>query len=231
MIIPEIEDNKPCSLLCGEHGRCQRYTNKKSLSFCRCDQGYSGSRCQIKEKCSYCLTSSICICPLEKFVRFCYLKHSVCQSCSHDSVCVLTDDRISLNRFTCLCSEGYFGERCENENNQITIDFNRTIIENKSLLLFHFITAFSNAEHERITVLKKVPFDDQNLKISITQMFHILIVEISNEDYYLAILREIFIQKFHRNNVCLFIDQLNKTLSQYEYSSSSEILSIIMSKI
>ncbi len=54
-----------------------------SYYFCQCNQGYFGSYCQHKHPChclndSFCFNSSICICPLYKFGRYCHLKHSIC---------------------------------------------------------------------------------------------------------------------------------------------------------
>jgi hypothetical protein len=48
LIIPETREIESCLLSCGEHGKCMRYTNNKSLFFCQCDQGYAGSQCQNK---------------------------------------------------------------------------------------------------------------------------------------------------------------------------------------
>ncbi|CAF5042204.1 unnamed protein product, partial [Rotaria sp. Silwood1] len=64
--------SKSCPLYCGDHGHCVEYINHKFLYFCQCDEGYSGSQCNIKHNCScspdsYCLTSSICVCPMNKF--------------------------------------------------------------------------------------------------------------------------------------------------------------------
>ncbi|CAF4269005.1 unnamed protein product, partial [Rotaria sordida] len=41
LIIPEVQENKLCTLSCGEHGQCMRYTNMNNSVFYRCDQGYS----------------------------------------------------------------------------------------------------------------------------------------------------------------------------------------------
>jgi hypothetical protein len=115
---------------------------------------------------SFCLTSSIYICPLNKFGRYCHLKHSICQSsnnpCQHNGLCIPTDDRIHL---TCFCPDDYSGERCENPNNKIDIHLDQTIVSDNSLLLLHLITAFQNAEHERITLLKKIPLNNENVTI------------------------------------------------------------------
>jgi hypothetical protein len=233
LIIPEKEDNEQCTLLsCGEHGKCRHYINNKSLYFCQCDQGYSGSQCQIKHECncsndSFCFNSSICICPLHKFGLHCHLKHSICESsnnpCQNKGICIPTDDRIGLKDFICFCRDDYSGSRCENKNNQIDLQFNEIILFNTSLLLLHFITAFKNAEHERITQLKKIPFDDKNLTIYVTQSFNILLIQIPNRDYYLAVLREIFLPSEHiytkisLKQRCLSIDELNNTIGEYEY--------------
>ncbi|CAF4253835.1 unnamed protein product, partial [Rotaria sordida] len=40
--------SKLCTLYCGKHGHCVEYINRKFLYFCQCDEGYSGSQCNIK---------------------------------------------------------------------------------------------------------------------------------------------------------------------------------------
>ncbi|CAF4247034.1 unnamed protein product [Rotaria sp. Silwood2] len=103
-----------CPLFCGEHGR------------------YSGSHCTIKDNCScssdsYCLTSSICVCPMNKFGSKCYLKSLICQTsnpCQNNGLCISVDDSIALNNFACLCTESFYGTRCENIKNRIDITFN-----------------------------------------------------------------------------------------------------------
>ena len=79
LFIPEVRETESCSLFCGNHGRCIRYTNKKSLFYCQCNQGYSGSSCDLTHSCqcsndSICLASTICVCPLHKFGSYCLLK-------------------------------------------------------------------------------------------------------------------------------------------------------------
>ncbi|CAF4908411.1 unnamed protein product, partial [Rotaria sp. Silwood2] len=65
LVIPEVPENKLCTLSCGKHGRCMKYTNMNNLFFCRCDQGYAGIFCNITYQCqcsndSFCLAPSIC---------------------------------------------------------------------------------------------------------------------------------------------------------------------------
>lgn len=191
-----------CPLSCGEHGRCRRYINKNSSYFCQCDQGYSGIRCEISHPChcakdSWCLAPSICVCPLNKFGPHCYLKYSICESnnnpCQHNGICVPSDDRINLNGFFCICSSDYSGSRCENVNNRIDLHLNdRELIQNRFLLV-HFITVFKNADHQRTTILKKMPYNAPILTFPVSQPFHIVFVQIPRKSYYLAILRETYI--------------------------------------
>jgi hypothetical protein len=156
------------------------------------------------------------------------LKHSICQlsnnPCQNNGFCIPNDARISLTTFTCLCPEGYSGEHCQNKNTRIDIRLNEIIISSSSLVLIHFITSFENAEHERTTLLKKVPFDQKSLTIYVTQPFNILFVEIPNQHYYLAVLREIYIPSEHiyteiqtQQRCSSITELLNSTLLQYEY--------------
>ncbi|CAF0761345.1 unnamed protein product [Adineta steineri] len=124
-----------CPLSCGIHGKCIAYINKNSSYFCKCNQGYSGIYCQKEHNCtcssdSLCITSSICICPINKFGSKCYLKHSFCQSCENNGLFISNDNRFHLtNNFTCLCQEEFYGIRCENTKNQIDIEFNEETIK------------------------------------------------------------------------------------------------------
>ncbi|UJR07008.1 hypothetical protein I4U23_011297 [Adineta vaga] len=233
--IPELPNHESCTLSCGEHGKCMNYINNKSLSFCLCNDGYSSTDCNIKHQChcaddSFCLTSTICICPLNKFGSYCHLKHSSCQtktnnSCEHNGVCIPVDDRISLTEFTCFCPEDYSGKRCEIENTRIDIYLNEEIRSITSLVLIHFITSFNHGEHERRTLLRKISFNQKILTVYNTKSFHILFVQIPNKYYYLTILREVFHPSEHiRTEIqlkkrCFSIDQLilNETFQQYEY--------------
>ncbi|CAF2014150.1 unnamed protein product, partial [Rotaria magnacalcarata] len=150
---------------------------------------------------SFCLASFICVCPLYKFGSRCYLKHSICQlshnPCQHNGICVPNDDRIDLKGFTCICSQDYSGSRCENINNRIEIYLRDTKIQESSLLFIHFITAFKNVEHQRITLLKKVPYNRHGLTLYVSQPFNILLLQIPNGSYYLGILRETFMPSEH----------------------------------
>ena len=233
LIIPETPQIESCLLSCGHHGKCMRYTNPKSLLFCQCDQGYSGFQCQNKDQChcandSFCLHSLICLCPLYQFGSFCHLTHSICHSsnnpCQHNGSCIPIDHRIDLKGFTCFCSEDYSGERCQNKNNRIDISLDQTIRSKSSLLLIHFVAAFPNAEHERTTQLKRIPYNENSLTIYAKQSFHILFIQIPDKDYYLTVLREQFLaSEYIQTEVsskqrCSSLHELvNETYFEYEY--------------
>ena len=233
LVIPDGRNTESCSLACGDHGQCTRYINQKSMFFCRCDQGYSGSECRIAHPCScaqdsFCLAASVCVCPLHRFGIHCHLRRSICQPsnnpCKHQGFCVPTDDRISLSGFTCFCSTDYSGERCENSNNQVQIDLDRKLIKMNSIVILHFITAHTDAEHERTIVLKKISLHQDFLIVHLSQPFHILFVQLPYQDYYLAILRqtlhpaEHIRTALHDEQRCRPIRHLlNVTLLEYSY--------------
>jgi hypothetical protein len=116
-----------------------RYINKESSFFCQCDQGYFVADCNTTHNCN-CAHDSICFSP------------SICQlssnSCQHNEVCIPDDDRISLTTLTCLCSEEYSGEQCQNRSTRIDIQLNEILISNTSLIFIHFIKVFGNIDHE-----------------------------------------------------------------------------------
>ncbi|CAF2695456.1 unnamed protein product [Rotaria sp. Silwood2] len=234
LFIPSNQQLKSCSLFCGNHGKCISYINKKILYFCQCDQRYSGNQCHIKHNCScssdsYCLTSSICICPIYKFGQNCYLKHSNCQllnkSCENNGLCIPNDDRIAINSLTCLCQENFVGNKCEkNIQSRVDLEFYEDLIQRESLIFAHFITTFENSEHQSITTLYKIKYGINIITIYIKQPFHILLIEFSNHNYYLTVLREIFIQseyiktKIQLNTRYNSIQQImNSTFQTYSY--------------
>ncbi|CAF2718493.1 unnamed protein product [Rotaria sp. Silwood2] len=234
LIIPEVRENKLCTLSCGEHGRCMKYTNMNNSFFCRCNQGYTGTFCNMTHRCqcsndSFCLAPSICVCPLNKFGSRCYLKRSICQSmnnpCQHNGLCIAIDDRIKLHGFICDCKEDYQGEQCQYKSNQIDIRIDETILTISSSFILHYIIAFDRyTRHERKTIIKKIAFGDNTMTIYARQPFNILFIQIPNGDYYLTILREKYIpseyihtQVVPKNRCYSALDLYNDTFRQYEY--------------
>ncbi|CAF3335750.1 unnamed protein product [Rotaria socialis] len=100
----------------------------------------------------------------------------------------------------CLCPPNYFGAQCQWQNQHVSLTLQfiwRGVWVCGSLLFVHFITAFKNAEHQRTTLLKKVPYNRHGLTLYVSQPFNILLLQIPNGSYYLGILRETSIPSEH----------------------------------
>ncbi|UJR20053.1 hypothetical protein I4U23_023187 [Adineta vaga] len=208
----EYDYQQSCLLSCGLHGKC---------TFCNITYECSCA------KDSICLSSSICVCPIHKLGSLCYVKHPICHPsnnpCQHNGLCIPNDDRIGLTTFTCLCSQEYSGERCQNRNVQIVIHFNSIFNLATTFLYVNLITAFQNSIPERVVSLKKIPFDQKYIKLYAVKPFNILFIQMSYHEYYLAILREKYlssedisteVQLKHR---CHHIKELlNETYLQYK---------------
>ncbi|CAF1687729.1 unnamed protein product, partial [Adineta ricciae] len=169
--------------------------------------------------------SSICICSLYQFGSKCYLKHQTCQfsinPCENEGQCVPNDDRVALDTFTCVCKEGFFGERCENRQTRIDIQFTD---ESNLPILVHLITAYESSTHLKSTILKQIKYGQNQVTILTTNTFHLGFVEFLPGDYYLIIKRENVIKSEHiqtkllPNYRCLFINELlNETLKSFHY--------------
>jgi hypothetical protein len=236
IIIPsdKAQSSINCSLECGIHGKCFDYFNSNK-SFCHCDQGYSGRFCNLTYECScssdsICLNFSICLCPINKFGSQCYLKHPSClpdNPCKNNGQCIPVDDRINKHDFICLCTEHYMGTNCEYQSNRIDIHFKTDIIP--SIIFAHFIIAFDDKQHERITTFKKVPFDHQSISLFTSLSYNILFIEFFNNSY-LTVVREKFISSEHLSidigidNMCVNFTTLfnstilaHKTLRRWKY--------------
>jgi hypothetical protein len=104
------------------------------------------------------------------------------------------------------------------------VQLNKKTISPSSLLLLHFITGFKDTEHERITVLKKIPYSQNSLTIYAIRPYNILFVQTPNQDCYLAALREEFISSEHihteiqaKQRCSTVNDFLNKTFQEYDF--------------
>ncbi|UJR06985.1 hypothetical protein I4U23_011273 [Adineta vaga] len=236
LMIPKFRQNHLCNLSCGEYGQCIRYINLNNSFFCQCNRGYTGRYCHIKQSCqcpldSLCISSSICLCPLNKFGTYCYVDRFICQlnnnPCENNGLCIPTDDRINYNGFICICKEGYHGKQCQYKNNLIHINFNYKIRNNNSLLFIHYIKAFDQEiEHQRITILKKILYGYNSITIYVKQSFNIIFIQtFGDNNYYLIVLREIYFLLESSINVnllpkqhCLSVkNHLNKTFYEYKY--------------
>ncbi|CAF1622897.1 unnamed protein product [Adineta ricciae] len=194
--------NKYCPLPCGTHGRCVQYANTESSYFCQCHRHYSGPFCNISQTChcsnsSVCVSSKICVCPLHRFGRRCYLERSLCSStnspCQNGGLCIPVDDRIDLHGYSCHCKEQYFGRNCELLSSRINLHLHEVIAQTSSFVSAHFITMHEQTEHERRTVSKRIPVDTNTVVFYTNREFHLVFLQLQNQTYYLAIVREQFI--------------------------------------
>ncbi len=203
LIIPSRNNvSKNCSPNRCVHGQCTQYVGDTNVRFCRCHQGWSGRDCSISHTCicsndSLCVgvaanNRSVCVCPLGKFGPRCLLKQMACQDapCLNDGHCVPMDEHVpSENKFFCMCPEGFRGDRCEIPNIKIVVSFHKDILLLQTMHA-HLIQTFDDQIPRRTTKHMKIPIDDNSVTVYSSHPFHILVVELVQHEYYLAVLRK-----------------------------------------
>jgi hypothetical protein len=221
--IPRIMKNeKICSNEKCNHGKCIKYSNTlKEITFCQCDEGWSGKYCHIQFKCtcssdSLCLgisainNRSICICPLNKFGPRCFLtvqinNYTRCEN-GGEYIRNNDDDKISDEQFLCICPNGYSGDRCEIVDNQINLSFDKNITLLQDIFI-HFIEVIENASHIRSTTFRRISFVEDIINITWSKPFHIVFVDISNHTYYLILVQNIY---FRSRNISKQINPFDR---------------------
>ena len=191
--IPWVPAKRACTLRCNR-GRCIRVQNNGTVSVCQCDDGWWGERCEKALKCdcgpqSRCLglvnNRSICLCPIERFGPRCYLTRTVCtsQPCQNDGQCVSGDfGRRAVLEFTCLCKEGYSGDRCQIVNTRVEISFHSSIRIPPSILV-HFISVYNDTDPLRITALRKIPFNQASAIAFTSTAFRLIFAQFNGKFY------------------------------------------------
>ena len=175
-----------CTLKCN-HGRCRHAQNNRTVAVCQCDDGWWGQRCEKVLKChcspqSRCL-GSICLCRTERFGPRCYLTRTVCasQPCQNGGLCVPGDlERRAILPYTCLCKEGYSGDRCELINTRIGISFQSSIRIPTSILV-HFISIYNGSHPVRITALRKIAFNQDSAMAYTSRAFRLIFVQFDDK--------------------------------------------------
>ena len=197
--LANMQPKSQCWPLC-IHGQCFDYINDQNSTFCRCEDGWSGIRCDVKHTCncaagSICVSDSICLCAPNRFGPRCHLFQSSCHrhSCLNGGQCVTSDRRYTSthsNNSICICSEGYTGDRCEfvKKETRIDISFDHKISIPSSLLL-HLMYIQELKQPNSTSAMKKIPFNQYSITFYISVMFHIAFAQISNQ-YYLVVLQE-----------------------------------------
>ncbi|CAF0939386.1 unnamed protein product [Adineta steineri] len=197
LIIPTKQN---CHLLCSD--KYLKSLANDNIQSCRC-LNWVNSIPTLQNKCNCSLDSiciglkenrSICLCRLNKTGPRCYL-NSICQmnnKCMNKGICVPYDLRQSLTNFTCVCPDGFSGEFCEKTDVRIDISFSN--VEIPQSLLVHFINVIPHlygrdkTEPIRVTMFKKILFNQKTIILHMSLPFHLVFVEFQNM-YYLIILQ------------------------------------------
>ncbi|CAF4176293.1 unnamed protein product, partial [Adineta steineri] len=79
------------------------------------------------------------------------------------------------------------GSQCEYQSHPIDIHFKIDSIP--LFIIAHYVISFTDKSHERITVFKRIPFDQNSVELSYTTPFNLLFIE-SEKNYYLTVVRE-----------------------------------------
>ncbi|UJR10342.1 hypothetical protein I4U23_014548 [Adineta vaga] len=202
-------DNNPCV-----HGRLIQYINELNiLSFCQCYPGWIGQYCSISYPCMCSIDSicsgilannrSLCICPINKFGSLCLLNNNICQfnnntQCRNGGQCIpISVDMESQKQFTCICTKGFTGERCEIQDTKIILSFHKQIVLSESMFV-HFIQINHDAAPERSTTFRVLGENHDFVTIYWSYPFHLVFVELPEKKYYLTV-----IKKFYQQSVII----------------------------
>ncbi|CAF3502850.1 unnamed protein product [Rotaria sp. Silwood1] len=67
-------------------------------------------------------------------------------TCQHGGQCILVDEyMISNQKYVCICSKGYIGNRCEIAENKIILSFENSIILTQSIFIY-FIEVINDGQ-------------------------------------------------------------------------------------
>nr|ACC43983.1 low density lipoprotein receptor [Philodina roseola] len=238
---------------CGSHGRCIPYTRHRQIVqtdepwFCQCDRGWSGRYCTYQNNCScssdsLCLGTlinnrSICLCPVNKFGDRCLIENNGCHqtkdgnrtACLNGGRCIPNHDDYLAGKqgkqisFTCICSKGFTGDRCEMKQTQLIFSFDTSSVNVPESMLIHFIRYHLDRRHENATTIKSIPVNQDTVIVHWSQPFHLAFIELHRHHYYLAINQksltssnDIIKTKVRSSDRCPYISELfNRTILNY----------------
>jgi hypothetical protein len=142
--ISSLSDGPCLNNPCGKNEMCQEVINSNHSSyFCSCKSGYYGIHCEYYDKqCNdYCSPKSICkpkysgiitgnqqplcLCSTSTFGKTCYIKNNKCQKnpCLNGGKCVVNYDWSDTDKYTCLCTDSFFGDHCQVPKEMVDIRF------------------------------------------------------------------------------------------------------------
>ncbi|CAF0733292.1 unnamed protein product [Adineta steineri] len=195
-------NSSKCIAIC-IHGKCMKYyNNAENITFCQCYPGWSGRYCTIKHT-SMCSSDSLCIgmtanhrslciCPIHKFGPRCLLINTICSpdnnsTCKNNGQCVPIDEYIitSKQKYICICSKGFSGDRCEIIDSKIIVSFGTDIILPQSIFI-HLIEVIKNNHPRRTTTFKSILTYQNSVIIHWSKPFHLIFIELPIKNYYLT---------------------------------------------
>jgi hypothetical protein len=214
--IPRTDDNniQSCSNDQCNHGKCIKYSNNpENVTFCQCDEGWSGRFCTIQHICtcasdSLCIgisanNRSICVCPINKYGPRCLLTDTICDeintnsTCQNGGQCISNVDYMTSDEnFVCICSKGFTGDRCEIADNQLILSFGKDLVLSQQMFI-HFIEVdhylpVSMHSIVRATTFRTIPFRQDKVVIYWSRPFHLVFTELFNKSYYLTIIQKTY---------------------------------------
>ncbi|CAF1381200.1 unnamed protein product [Adineta steineri] len=202
--IPRKNDNfEKCSDHKCIYGKCMRYFNNRSITFCYCNKGWTGRYCNIPYNCtcssdSLCIgisadKRSICVCRPNKFGPQC-LMNTACQIndnsiCKNNGLCISPDEYIGYEQhLKCVCPKGFTGNYCQFKEDSLLLSFENDIILSQSIFM-HFILTDWGDFPKRITTFVTIPIKQDSLTVYWSQPFDISFIEVFMNKYYLIIAR------------------------------------------
>ena len=240
--IPQSDDKtEKCSNDLCVHGKCIKYSNNpENITFCQCNQGWSGRYCTTQYTCtcashSLCIgissnNRSICVCLVNQFGPRCLLTETMCQTnnltCQNGGRCIpITDFMVSDQNFVCICPIEFTGDRCEIAANELILSFGEGIIPSQEMFI-HFIEVMSGYEliefTTRATILKTILVKKDSVIIYWSQPFHLIFIEFS-KTYYLTVVQNTYnqsttiIKMINPSDRCPNIRELfNETFVQWD---------------
>ena len=198
LIIPydTIPISSLCSMTCN-NGDCLKYINEEKY-FCRCSPDWSGMQCDIPINCRSCSSDSvcigsvnnrsICICPLTKFGPRCLLTSSCRKNaCENNGQCIPADLSVPESDYTCICSNQFFGSKCEYIKAKLDVSLENLDIP--AYLMAFFLTVSDESEPTSTIMLQKLTLFQRMVTFHISIPYHLVIIK-SNERFYLAVVQE-----------------------------------------